>query len=196
MRMEPRVGRPVGGFGRSCAGCGVNAFSLRRSWILGGATLLALSLIALVDRWLIGGHGVPLLMAAFGASSILLYGAPQSEMARPWNIFVGGIGSACIGVAVTSLHPWLPLWLIEALAVALAIVYMGWSGSMHPPAGAIALLGASGEYGPLGFGFVLCPVATGLLIMFLVAVVAHRLQPEGRYPRGATSGNVQQRKNL
>ncbi len=152
----------------------------RKSLIQGGATLVALSLITALDAWWIGGRGVPLLMAAFGASSILLYGAPHSAMAQPWNIFVGGIGSACIGVMMGKLG--LPPWSVEVLAVAISIVFMGLSDSMHPPAGAIALLGASGEYNPIGFGFVLCPVATGLCIMFLVALLAHRLQPDVDYP--------------
>ncbi len=121
------------------------------------------------------------MMAAFGASAILLYGAPHSDMAQPWNIFVGGTLSALIGVAIGQLA--LPPWLLEALAVTAAIMVMGATGSMHPPAGAIAFLGASGEFASLGFGFVLCPVLTGLAIMFTVALLAHKLQPDVTYPK-------------
>jgi len=153
----------------------------RRSLIQGGAALVALALIATLHRALLPADGIPLIMASFGASAILLYGAPHSDMAQPWNIFVGGICSAVIGVAIG--HLALPLWLLEALSVALSIVVMGVTNSMHPPAGAIAFLGASGDFSSLGFGFVLAPVVTGLSVMFIVAVLAHQLQPDVVYPR-------------
>ncbi|MDQ6964727.1 MAG: HPP family protein, partial [Mariprofundales bacterium] len=136
----------------------------RRTAIQGGASLFALLLIATLHHLLLIDETTPIIMASFGASAILLYGAPHSDMAQPWNIFVGGILSGCIGVAVGELG--LPLWFMEALAVALAIIVMGATNSMHPPAGAIAFLGASGDFSSLGFGFVLCPVITGLSIMF------------------------------
>jgi len=157
----------------------------RRSLIQGGAALSALSLIAMLHRALLPADDIPVIMASFGASAILLYGAPHSDMAQPWNIFVGGVLSAVIGVATGELA--LPLWLLEALAVALSIVVMGVSNSMHPPAGAIAFLGASGDFSPLGFGFVLCPVFTGLSVMFTVAWLAHKLQPDVVYPRRKVS---------
>lgn len=156
-----------------------------RSLIQGGATLAALSIIATLHRALLPSDAIPLIMASFGASAILLYGAPHSDMAQPWNIFVGGICSALIGVAIG--HLALPLWLLEALSVSISIVVMGFTNSMHPPAGAIAFLGASGDFSSLGFGFVLCPVITGLSVMFIVAVVAHKLQPDVVYPKAHPS---------
>ncbi len=141
---------------------------------------MALSLIAWLHQSILSAGDLSLLLPAFGASAILLYGAPQSAMAQPWNIFVGGILSAVVGVAVAMLP--LPTWLLEALAVAVAIMVMEWTGSMHPPAGAIAFLAANGNFATLGFGFVICPVATGLAVMFAVAVAAHRLQPGVQYP--------------
>ncbi|MDQ6950503.1 MAG: HPP family protein [Mariprofundales bacterium] len=153
---------------------------LRRAAIQGGASFVALSLIWLLHHALIPSSDVPLLMAAFGASAILLYGAPQSAMAQPWSIFVGTILSAVIGVAMGLLP--LPLWLVESLAVACSIMTMNITGSLHPPAGAVAFLGASGAFSALGFGFVLCPALTGATIMFCVAMIAHRLQPDVTYP--------------
>jgi len=155
--------------------------NIRQITIQGGASFTALALIQLLHHTLIPNTDVPLLIAAFGASSILLYGAPSSPMAQPWNIFIGTGLSALIGVAI-SLLP-LPIWLAEALAVALAIMAMSLTKSLHPPAGAVAFLAASGDFSNLGFLFVLCPALSGMTIMFGVAILAHRLYPDGAYPR-------------
>jgi CBS-domain-containing membrane protein len=58
-----------------------------------------------------------LLVGSFGASAVLLYGAPRSPLAQPRNLIGGHALSALIGVSAwLLLGPLLP-WLAAALAV-------------------------------------------------------------------------------
>jgi hypothetical protein len=45
----------------------------------------------------------PLIIASFGATAILIYGAVDSPLAQPRNVFGGHIISAIVGVAITRL---------------------------------------------------------------------------------------------
>ena len=44
------------------------------------------------------------LVASFGASAVLIYGAPQAELSQPRNLLGGHIISALIGVSVYDYH--------------------------------------------------------------------------------------------
>jgi CBS-domain-containing membrane protein len=51
---------------------------------------------------------------------------------------------------------------------------------LHPPAGAVALLGVLLHVGP---GFIVKPILIGSLVLVLIAVAYHRLRPSsGAYP--------------
>lgn len=90
-------------------------------------------------------HNFTSLVASFGASSVLLYGKPESPFSQPRNFVLGHVLSALIGVAVMRLfcinsHGDDYLWVSGALAVSCASVVMKISGTVHPPCGATALL--------------------------------------------------------
>ena len=127
--------------------------------------------------------GLSMLIGSFGASAVLLYGAPKSPLAQPRNLIGGHVLSALVGVTVRLILPG-PPWLVCALAVALAIAVMHATGTLHPPGGATALIAVTG--GPkilaLGYLYVLFPVLSGALVMLLVAVVAVNAAPNRRYP--------------
>lgn len=76
--------------------------------------------------------------------------------------------------------------MISALAVALSIVAMHATRTLHPPGGATALIAVSGSSNShmLGYSFVLSPVALGALIMLLVALLINNLSgnPKRHYP--------------
>ncbi|HEX6245915.1 MAG TPA: HPP family protein [Polyangiales bacterium] len=104
-----------------------------------GAALFILSLGAL-DPLTRGAVNLPALIPPFGASTVIVFFAPDSAASRAWSVVVGHLGSALVACAVLLLLPASPLALQAALAVAGAGVWMVLSRSIHPPGGATALL--------------------------------------------------------
>lgn len=144
---------------------------------------LALTLLSFVHSRFVASTGLSLLMAPFGASAVLVFGALRSPLAQPRNVIGGHILSGLIGVTVYQLvgdHTALAV----SLAVPLAIAFMHWSGTLHPPGGATAFLAAAG--GPaihaLGYWYVLSPCALGSLAMIVIALLINNLPEEQRYP--------------
>ena len=141
------------------------------SW-LGG--LVAIAGLGLLSLW--SGYG--LVVAPFGASSVLLFGHPRSPLAQPRNLVLGNTLAAVIAVACVALLGHTP-WAM-GLAVGLAIATGQLLRCLHPPAGAVALLGVLLGAHPL---FVLTPVLSGSVLLVLIAVVFHRMVPAtGGYP--------------
>jgi CBS-domain-containing membrane protein len=123
------------------------------------------------------------LIGSFGASSVLIYGAINSPLAQPRNLIGGHLVCALVGVTVHILIP-NGLWLASALAVAFSIVMMQITKTMHPPGGATALIANIGseKIKALGYMYVLSPVLSGVLILFIVALIFNNLTPNRRYP--------------
>ena len=123
------------------------------------------------------------LIGSFGASAVLVYGAIQSPLAQPRNLIGGHVVSAIVGVSVAKLLPEV-IWLTAPLAVASSIVLMQVTRSLHPPGGATALIAVSGgeKITELGFMYVLSPVFSGALILFLVALVFNNITKKRHYP--------------
>lgn len=123
------------------------------------------------------------LIGSFGASSVLVYGAIQSPLAQPRNLVVGHVVSALVGVTVAKLLPDV-IWLTAATAVALSIVAMQFTKSLHPPGGATALIAVSGEtkIASLGYMYVLSPVLSGALILLIVALIFNNITKKRHYP--------------
>ncbi|HAY21250.1 MAG TPA: hypothetical protein DCY27_03610 [Desulfobacterales bacterium] len=71
-----------------------------------------------------------------------------------------------------------------ALAVSLSIAVMHATKTLHPPGGATALIAViSGpKIQQLGYLYVLMPVASGALIMLLIALLINNLAPTRRCP--------------
>lgn len=98
----------------------------------------------------------PIVIASFGASSVVLYGTPASPLGQP-KAFVGGqFISALVSVCITKLfqlnHDYQPslidsshslVWIAGGISVATALCAMILTDTVHPPGGATALLGAT-----------------------------------------------------
>ena len=118
------------------------------------------------------------LIGSFGASAALLYGAPHSDFAQPRNLVVGQLVSALVGVTAYKLlgaH----VGLAGGLAVATSIAILQVTHSLHPPAGATALIAVLGpaKVHELGYEYVFTPVLVGALILLVVALVVNNLSP-------------------
>lgn len=151
-------------------------------WSFGGAFIgmLALALIN-VEVW--GRDEQGLLLGSFGASAMLVFGAPHAPFAQPRNVIGGHMVSALIGVLVQQ-HAGGEPWLAAALAVALAVPAMHVTATLHPPGGATALLAVVGspEIKSFGFGFVLYPVGLSVVVLVAVGVLYNNLCARRRYP--------------
>lgn len=132
---------------------------------------------------LLATFGGMMMIGAFGASAVLLYAAPNSPLAQPYNVMVGHVLSALIGVTVfqvvgeansTSM----------ALAVALSIGAMQLTRSVHPPGGATALIAVIGAepIHRLGYDYALSPVAMGAAVLVAVALVTNNVSRKSRWP--------------
>jgi CBS-domain-containing membrane protein len=74
-----------------------------------------------------------LIVASFGASAVLIYGAVKSPLAQPRNLVGGHILSALIGVACYKIFG--GMWIGAGLAVSLAVAAMLVTRTLHPPGG-------------------------------------------------------------
>jgi len=123
------------------------------------------------------------LIGSFGASAVLVYGAPQSPLAQPRNLVGGQLLSALVGVLCYQVFPPIP-GLVEAVAVASAIALMHLTRTLHPPGGATALIAVIGseKVHALGYLFALAPVGLGAVILLGVGLLVNNLSARRRYP--------------
>ena len=150
------------------------------SWI---GAFLGIAGVAWGSSLFFEGHDIALMIGSFGATAVLLYGAPRSPLAQPRNLLGGHILSAAIGVLcwkLMSQH----LWLAESMAVATAIAVMHGTRTLHPPGGATALIAVigSGKIHNLGFWYVLFPATVGPIILLVVALLVNNIPKSRRYP--------------
>lgn len=150
------------------------------SWL---GAFLGIAAIAWMERLLFEPRELILMIAPFGASAVLVYGAPRSPLAQPRNLVGGNILSALVGVLCWKFLHDFP-WLAAALAVSTAIALMHATKTLHPPGGATALFAVIGpdKVHEAGFMYVLAPATAGPLILLLVALLVNNLTSTRRYP--------------
>ena len=152
-------------------------------WTFVGA-FLGIALIGWINADNLAPIDNVFLIGSFGASSVLIYGIVNSPLAQPRNLIGGHLICAIVGVTVHFIVPD-HMWLASALAVASSIVLMQITKTLHPPGGATALIANIGspKITALGYAYVISPVLTGVLILFVVAVLVNNLAPHRRYPK-------------
>jgi CBS domain-containing membrane protein len=151
-------------------------------WTFAGA-FTGVALIGLLNSYFLDVSENIFLIGSFGASAVLIYGVINSPLAQPRNLIGGHLLSAVIGVTIGYLiHE---TWLAAALAVALSIVVMQITKTLHPPGGATALIAiiGSSKVKTLGYLYVLSPIFTGVLILLVVALVFNNMTPHRSYPK-------------
>lgn len=159
-------------------------------WSFVGA-LVGIALIGYTQENVVGETLNLQLIGSFGASSVLVYGAIQSPLAQPRNLIGGHFISALIGVTAHLFVPG-PIWLAAAVAVALSIVAMQITKTLHPPGGATALIAVTGgdKITELGYGYALSPVLSGACILLIVALLFNNCTPYRHYPVKPLLGRV------
>lgn len=150
------------------------------SWV---GAFIGIGAVAIIGARFFAPVELTLMIGSFGASAVLLYGAPRSPLAQPRNLLGGHVVSALVGIFCWQLFHHVP-GLAQALAVATAIMAMHLTRSLHPPGGATALIATLGsaEIERLGYWYVLMPATLGPLILLVVALVVNNLPRTRRYP--------------
>ncbi|KAI9650242.1 hypothetical protein NHQ30_000255 [Ciborinia camelliae] len=126
-------------------------------------------------------RGTPLVIASFGAAAILEYNTIDSPLSQPRNAILGQLFASIIGVAITKLFELNGdfqnlRWLAAALAVGVSSAVMGLTNTIHPPAGATALLAATSPE-IMEMGWYLIPlVVLGSVLLVATACVVNNLQ--------------------
>lgn len=133
----------------------------------GLGSMMAITVLALLgpneqEYWL--------LMAAFGASCVLIFAVPDSPLAKPRNVIVGHCLTALVGVVFIAFLPVNAITL--GLATGLAVSLMVLTKTLHPPAGAnplFIMLSAQ------SWTFLLFPVLTGAVCLVILGRSYHLL---------------------
>ncbi|KAF7785898.1 hypothetical protein PRUB_a0300 [Pseudoalteromonas rubra] len=125
----------------------------------GLGSMLAITMLALLGT---DAHEYWLLMAAFGASCVLIFAVPDSPLAKARNVIIGHCLTALVGVVFFAFLPVNAITL--GLATGLAVSLMVLTKTLHPPAGANPLfIMLSGQ----SWTFLLFPVLTGAVCLVI-----------------------------
>lgn len=159
---------------------GVSLSEIVWSWI---GAFLGIFAVGFLQYILFVDGDLVYIIGSFGASAVLIYGAPRSPMAQPRNLVGGHVVSALVGVTAFKLLGGNP-WLAGSVAVATAIAGMHATKTLHPPGGATALIAVIGskDIHALGFLYVVVPSGLGALIMLVVALIVNNIPDSRQYP--------------
>ncbi|XP_047316791.1 uncharacterized protein LOC124920360 [Impatiens glandulifera] len=135
-------------------------------WPATGA-FAAMALLGKIDQILISKGVSSITIAPLGAVCAVLFATPTSPGARKYNMFMGQIGCAAIGVASLTLFG--PGWIARSVGLSAAIAFMIYTRSVHPPAASLPILFIDGaKLHHLNFWFALFPGAAACLILCLI----------------------------
>lgn len=161
---------------RKMKGTGKNPFTVHVKDIAVAfiGTLLTIALLIyltnhLDSRWII---------ASFGGSCALAFALWQAPVSQPRSIFLGHTLSTLVALIVV--HTGGNSAFFVGLAVALAVVVMMLTRSMHPPAAANPIVVMLEGYDD--WSFLLFPVCTGALIVIIAALIINNLRATRSYP--------------
>lgn len=150
------------------------------TWI---GSFVSIAIIAVINQEVSPQIDLPTLVASFGASAVLLFGAPDAKLSQPRNFIGGHILSAITGVIVRNIIPDKLVWLSASIGMATALFVMQLTQTTHPPGGATALIASSvpvlGAWH--GFKFIVT-ICFDLACMLTVALIVNNISSDRRYP--------------
>ncbi len=141
---------------------------------LGGLIIVALLQLVNTEWELVKAFIVP-----FGATAVLVFAAPAAPFSQPRNIIGGHLIAGLTGIVVYTIFKESTWWAL-ALANGFAIALMVATKTVHPPAGATALLPVLNKI--TGLEWLVEPVLVGCLIFVVLGILLNNLWPKRRYP--------------
>ncbi|WP_066167372.1 HPP family protein [Aliarcobacter cryaerophilus] len=150
------------------------------AWI---GSFLGIIAISYFHMDILDDKDLTLVVGSFGASAVLIYGVPNSPLSQPRNLIGGHLLSAIVGVISYKLFS-SNLFLATAIAVSTSILIMQLTLTLHPPGGATSLIAVIGgeQIHQLEFFYILIPVFSGALILFLIAFIVNNIPKNRAYP--------------
>lgn len=97
-------------------------------------TALGVTFVLLATQLIFGHYA---LVAAVGATAVIIFSMPHSPMAQPWSVFGGYLIAVVVALAVSFITPNVILGI--GISLALVVLLMIALKCVHPPAGAIAI---------------------------------------------------------
>lgn len=153
--------------------------------------LCGIAIASLICRLWLGADpaALPYLVAPIGATAVLVFALPASPLAQPWPALGGNTVSALVGVLVYKFVP--DPSLAAGLAVAGAIAAMSLARCLHPPGGAVALMGVIGgaSIHAAGWSYAIVPVALNTAILVGLAWIINNATRHS-YPHRAMAPPV------
>lgn len=153
----------------------------RANWIKAGlGSAAAIAAVGLLGDM----TALPLLLAPFGASSVLLFALPDSPLSQPAHVIGGHVVAAILSLLLAAVLP--HTWWAAGVAVGVVIAVTAALRITHPPAGAdplVVFLSAPAADVFLG------SVIAGSVMLVVIAMIVHRLPPRSiSYPLPPASG--------
>jgi CBS-domain-containing membrane protein len=156
-------------------------------------SFVGILVLSYIDHFLVlEKSDLVMIVGSFGAQAVLIFATPSVPLAQPWNCIVGNSLGAAIGVSmyklfkatVYEIEDW--IWTASAAAVSLSIVVMMGTKSLHPPAGATALIAVQGSerIHALGYYYILFPAVIASALHVTIGVIMNNLskEPSRAYP--------------
>jgi CBS-domain-containing membrane protein len=116
---------------------------------------------------------------------VLLFGVPSSRLAQPRNAICGQVIGATVGCFLRLMFSYIDEKVLPAtLSVAISILIMQWTKTLHAPGGATALIiiMTTTNFPWCGFQYILMPILSGTIILLIVAVIINNISPKRHYP--------------
>ena len=136
---------------------------------------LTLAILTLVDARVHVTRGLPFLHGAWATISVLAFGTLDNPAARVYWCVVGTVASTFIAAAL--IHFIGPTPIARALGISVALAFMMWTGSVHPPGAACVFAAVdSAAIQSLGFWYVVYPVLFGSLFILAMGRLCHALK--------------------
>lgn len=135
--------------------------------------LIAISLLSFLAFSL----GYSMALAPIGASCVLVFGAHKSPLSQPRPVVGGHFISAASALFIWDVFG-KSLYTI-AIALAIVLILMALTQTVHPPAAASALVAINSE---AGWGF-LGPIVVCTILLVIISTVYNNLFQTRQYPK-------------
>ena len=150
-------------------------FTIRNSLYTFVGVFLTLLILTRMNSFIDDEYDMEL--GPFGALMTLQYSLTAAPASQPMNAILGQAISLAIAIGIGSISG-MDLWIRQSLATALAIMTMAKLGLTHPPAGAAALIFASGNNSWGNYAMML----VGNCIAIITATLINNFNMRRQYP--------------